>query len=850
MQTQTQTQTQIEMLNVGNRNLNCLDASHQYLQERVGNYGRSTTETMQNHAATARSARERFRARRSQLRRSMPRSASTPRLGTALRAPGQPEIAAGGHGGLCRPSQVFDVVARGRARTLESLREPNESRTLASVFARARECCGGCGCLRAECKNHWWRFVGRISVQGNPTMALNWIVGIGGPPYLRLVAIHGLLRHSTIGQFAIPDLHTGSVEAKQTAHTVRREKLESEMHIKEVSVEEWLQTWMPGSDLSNEAEATLENLNPKQVDLKGLERNMYPGLCNLFNEIIKSFGPGGFRMWVTVDHVAVDSDGTKLEPDLTLYPDNATEDVAVKTPPQMSDPLALIKAKTNWALAELVVEAKVKPELRPFYSMGSTWFKEDAASHKKARGQVIEYGYELLSYQHRRYTPIICIFQDEARFLAFDRAAGNVSRPFNYVKDLKPLATFFHHYAQAQPVRRGFDYTVSKATKAEHRFFVDLKTKYPPTAHFHALFNKAATPGWPTYKLSLHSSLFAPEATFLFASPEFMSRLITGHATRTFVAWLLASDRQHPVFIKDSWRSLAAAAADNLSEYEKAFDPEVDEPISGRIHMRLVMKEVCRPLISFKDWYELVLVTYNALKAHRAAWEHHGILHRDLSIGNILIFNAYSESTKPTVTRGILSDWDLAKTKQQLQVPKASQPYRSGTWQFLSAALQRNLEKPHLLSDDLESILHIFNWLALQYMESDTYQTTMDVAARIKSIYDAVAENNLAWKRKDSMHPFILLLEKLTELCMIQYSCIDPFSAPEGAGGNISNTHGSTIKAGTPGSPHNAPLNTHDAVFAAFEEVLKVDRESWQSLRKRENPLSQLLPLPSFIPHQ
>ncbi|KAJ2970361.1 hypothetical protein NUW54_g12746 [Trametes sanguinea] len=37
---------------------------------------------------------------------------------------------------------------------------------LARVFARARECCGGCG----ECENHWWQFVGRISVTGDYTI--------------------------------------------------------------------------------------------------------------------------------------------------------------------------------------------------------------------------------------------------------------------------------------------------------------------------------------------------------------------------------------------------------------------------------------------------------------------------------------------------------------------------------------------------------------------------------------------------------------------------------------------------------------------------------------------------------
>lgn len=48
--------------------------------------------------------------------------------------------------------------------------------------------------------------------------------------------------------------------------------------------------------------------------------------------------------------------------------------------------------------------------------------------------------------------------------------------------------------------------------------------------------------------------------------------------------------------------------------------------------------------------------------AHREAWVAHRILHRDISVNNILIY--YLDSGNAV---GLLSDWDLARTEDQLR---------------------------------------------------------------------------------------------------------------------------------------------------------------------------------------
>ena len=56
---------------------------------------------------------------------------------------------------------------------------------------------------------------------------------------------------------------------------------------------------------------------------------------------------------------------------------------------------------------------------------------------------------------------------------------------------------------------------------------------------------------------------------------------------------------------------------------------------------------------------------------HQQAWEKAGILHRDVSVANILI----DVESPPGNLRGFLTDWDLCKSEEQLESQTApSQP--------------------------------------------------------------------------------------------------------------------------------------------------------------------------------
>ncbi|KAG1869753.1 hypothetical protein C8R48DRAFT_567043, partial [Suillus tomentosus] len=69
------------------------------------------------------------------------------------------------------------------------------------------------------------------------------------------------------------------------------------------------------------------------------------------------------------------------------------------------------------------------------------------------------------------------------------------------------------------------------------------------------------------------------------------------------------------------------------------------------IHYCLVLNIVATPITSFISSRQVVEVVQDALIAHQDAYEDCDILHRDLSVGNIMVHE----------NEGILIDWDLAK---------------------------------------------------------------------------------------------------------------------------------------------------------------------------------------------
>ncbi|KAI0629045.1 kinase-like domain-containing protein, partial [Trametes polyzona] len=158
----------------------------------------------------------------------------------------------------------------------------------------------------------------------------------------------------------------------------------------------------------------------------------------------------------------------------------------------------------------------------------------------------------------------------------------------------------------------------------------------------------------------------------------------------------------------------ATLSQDLWRRYHPDVGPDARCPLKKHEHYRLVVEEIGKPLTDFESSKQLVFAMATALKAHETAYKL-GILHRDVSAGNILL----THNPAMGIYVGMLNDWELAKNVTKT-VPAARQPDRTvrstGTWQFLSVSALNNCEKPIDLQDDLESFFHVLLYIAIRFL--------------------------------------------------------------------------------------------------------------------------------------
>ncbi|KAI0333442.1 hypothetical protein GY45DRAFT_1244915 [Cubamyces sp. BRFM 1775] len=145
---------------------------------------------------------------------------------------------------------------------------------------------------------------------------------------------------------------------------------------------------------------------------------------------------------------------------------------------------------------------------------------------------------------------------------------------------------------------------------------------------------------------------------------------------------------------------------------------------------RLAVKEVGFDLERFTSSWQLVRLIFECIKTHSRAWKEYGILHGDISEGNILIC--------PTITRrkdgkgivvwhGMLIDWELARF-----VDKDGKPIRAHThkkpllsWQFASLDAVRNPDKILGVEDELEAFFNVLLVHSVRFLRSTLPQRSV-----------------------------------------------------------------------------------------------------------------------------
>ncbi|KAI9069513.1 hypothetical protein FKP32DRAFT_1753775 [Trametes sanguinea] len=265
-----------------------------------------------------------------------------------------------------------------------------------------------------------------------------------------------------------------------------------------------------------------------------------------------------------------------------------------------------------------------------------------------------------------------------------------------------------------------------------------------------------------------------------------------------------------------------------------------------RSHVRIVIEDVGRPLSEFSSSREMVAAMRDAIEGHRIAWEKAKVLHRDVSLGNILIADDPSEGSH----RGFLHDFDyssmeatgadsqdnmfllLEDDEEILPEDIARFKERTGTYYFIAIALlDSDVVGFHEACHDIESYYWVLLWVVLRHTKCHR-NANEDGESLCKTLFkpdddETAVSAKLRWLQRKELtvlgnKPLTTLVERFNRLVAVSRPPNRYSSDP-------------TI-----------PL-THRAVLEAFDEALAMEgwpENDWKACTLMQVPRTGIAPTP------
>ncbi|KAH9000864.1 hypothetical protein EDB86DRAFT_2827764 [Lactarius hatsudake] len=412
---------------------------------------------------------------------------------------------------------------------------------------------------------------------------------------------------------------------------------------------------------------------------------------------------------------------------------NLKPDIAIYSGTDRNDPGTHFRSQRSldWTAVDLWIENKNEKDdvFRDLEEMGrEATKKSDLKSHirwtkgaYRVSGQLIAYTSAIHRSQFRVFSFSVVLFGNTGRLLRWDRSGVIYTEPFNWYTQPDTLFEFLWRLNFLSDVKRGYDTTVTSVADDEAEAALSKLRTYQ------GLKNVA--------KADLHKLLVRDDHTlnsqikyFIAPSAVWDSEALFGRSTFGYIAY--DPETTNLVYLKDFWRTdrdgikrRVTCIRTMTQEFVKDWCPGQPR-VDPYVHYRLVLETLGSPLNTFKSTRELCKVIRDAITAHAEAYERVGILHRDVSAGNILITDHGS---------GILIDWDLSKKVVKGGSGTQRQHSRTGTWQFISIARLRNPSmRPHEVSDDLES----FFWVLLYMVVKCRSTGKIDLSQDMQNVFD------------------------------------------------------------------------------------------------------------------
>ncbi|KAI0073755.1 hypothetical protein K474DRAFT_1774508 [Panus rudis PR-1116 ss-1] len=422
----------------------------------------------------------------------------------------------------------------------------------------------------------------------------------------------------------------------------------------------------------------------------------------------------------------------------------------------------------DWQSMEFFVVVNDNESVDPFAHALTSPAKSPQGGHDAACQTALEelesYFVAQLSRQHRRWIIALYVIGQRVRFLRIDRAGLVVTAEFNYVRGPRTLIEFFWRYSYLSPSERGFDATVTVATALERRLLSSAVIEFDMSAGLgktrpYPNIQHTLSKDYPAYKIEVTDKVSSLKTQYIVRKPCFDIKSPFGRTTRGYVALKLDGNEfeelpatptmlsEKLVFLKDCWRHYSPGVrsergiCQDLAELGISHIPHIisggdvytekhaqhtltqkifnvkglrwiqsPKSLSMYVHHRVVQK-LAFPLHTVRTAKEMVQVLRDALQALIDAYMKARVLHRDISINNILVS---SSCVAGEAGRGILNDWDISRKLQDELIFRSS---RAGTWRFMSIALLENEDKPHSIHDDLESIFWVLTYCSVHHFK-------------------------------------------------------------------------------------------------------------------------------------
>ncbi|KAJ2547324.1 hypothetical protein EV175_005266 [Coemansia sp. RSA 1933] len=386
------------------------------------------------------------------------------------------------------------------------------------------------------------------------------------------------------------------------------------------------------------------------------------------------------------------------------------------------------------ALAPYELSSPVRPKGRPDYSKTAMIIevKRHRREHIGAYAQAIAYARQLYATQiNRNYTWALTMCGTEVRVLLLhhDGIRSSPVIDISEVNGIRRLVTVLVHWSFCSPERLGYDPSITwnEETRNWEILCANGNDPYNPTPyvitrtlyHASALFgrhtrcflvrrkdggnNNRETVLKSSWSLPIDMRKGKSVPTVISNEMDILGRIsrVLGSRNQNYIFPRVVSGGEVRLLKGDEY-----VADDTTQIYE--YD-EGDMRQAFRVYQHLNMSPVGNPLNSVENEEELVLVLADVMEFHNAIFEQCNVLHRDISVNNILVVRDFEGQSASQPVRGLLIDYDHAvRTDQRSR----SYSRRSGSLPFMSIHNLEAHESERTPLDDWESLLYVICWLA------------------------------------------------------------------------------------------------------------------------------------------